>query len=142
MPVTLYGLSPNASNTYPQYFIVFIRNFVSFFFLKHSSHILFIDTRHVSMPTLMEFSHITDFHHYACHSFSVFVSGRYTIIPNIKLSVHNKKLSCSFVSKTEKVKRIRPDGVICPINWEKYISNVFNIHCSFRIIIFPCSSCC
>lgn len=58
--------------------------------IRHSNHILFIDTRHASMPSLVEFSHITCFHYHACHSFSVFVSGRYSIIPNIKLSVHNK----------------------------------------------------
>lgn len=33
--------------------------------IRHSNHILFIDTRHVSMPSLTEFSHILCFH-YVC----------------------------------------------------------------------------
>lgn len=57
--------------------------------IRHSNHILFIDTRHVSMPPLVEFSHTIYFYYHACHSFSVFVSGRYPFIPNIRLSVHN-----------------------------------------------------
>ena len=57
--------------------------------IRHSNHIVFIDTRHVSMPSLAEFSHTTCFHRYARRSFSVIVSRRYSIIPTIELSVHS-----------------------------------------------------
>ena len=62
--------------------------------IRHSNHILFVDTRHVSMPTLAEFSHTICFHCCARRSFSVFVSKRYLIIPNIELPVHNY-LNCA-----------------------------------------------
>jgi hypothetical protein len=57
--------------------------------IRHSNHILFVDTRHVSMPPLAEFSHKTRFWYHVRRSFSVFVSKCYFIIPNIKLPVHN-----------------------------------------------------
>lgn len=62
--------------------------------IRHSNHILFVDARHVSMPSLAEFSYIICFHHYARRSFSVIVSKRYLIIPIIKLPVHNIIMLC------------------------------------------------